>query len=306
MPVRNSEKTIGLALESVLHQTHGNLEVLVVDDSSEDNSSTIVEAYGDSRIHLLHHNTRRGPGASRNTGISRASGDWIAFIDADDMWTKDRLDYLLRAASGFDDVMVCDSISVCVADRGGLKPLYSNWTRIDLKLIHENKLFNLERFLGLSKWTVQPMIPLSLVRHHGVMQPERDYAEDIEFLLRLLHKDVGMVIEEREMYLYRRGHDSISRNPQRASIFRHTLEKLLRELDLSEPEREALQSRIDGLEIQEQYLNFVGAMKRGNLARCMKSAAVEPRILAELLRRLPGTLNIRRHQLVDKLRYRKR
>jgi glycosyltransferase involved in cell wall biosynthesis len=306
MPVRNSEKTIGLALESVLNQTHGNLEALVVDDFSEDDSSTIVEAYGDSRIHLLRHNVRRGPGASRNTGIARASGDWIAFIDADDMWIRERLDYLLRAASGFDDVMVCDSISVCVADRGGLKPLYSNWTKEDLKLIRENKLFDLERFLRLSRWTVQPMIPLSLVRRHGVMQPERDYAEDIEFLLRLLHKDVRMVIEEREMYLYRRGHDSISRNPQRVSIFRRTMENLLREFDLTEPEREALQSRIDGLELQEQYLSFVRAMKRGNLARCMKSAAMKPEILAELLRRLPGTLSIRRHQLVDKFKYRKR
>ncbi len=90
IPLYNAEKYIGRTLQSVLSQTYDNLEIIIVDDESPDNSVKICKQFTDSRIKILHQKNRGLPG-SRNTGIRYASGDYIAFIDADDIWLPEKL-----------------------------------------------------------------------------------------------------------------------------------------------------------------------------------------------------------------------
>lgn len=91
VPVYNREKTLKRALDSVLEQSYAKLEVIIVDDCSSDKSVEIVEAYDDSRIHLIRLADNHGAAYARNIGIANAHGDCIAFQDSDDVWLADKL-----------------------------------------------------------------------------------------------------------------------------------------------------------------------------------------------------------------------
>jgi glycosyltransferase involved in cell wall biosynthesis len=85
IPVYNVEQYIGAAIESVLHQTYQDFEILVVDDGSPDRSLEIVQTFVDPRIKLLRQ-ANGGLASARNCGMRHASGEYIAFLDGDDRW----------------------------------------------------------------------------------------------------------------------------------------------------------------------------------------------------------------------------
>lgn len=94
MPMYNAQAYISAAIESVLSQTFTDWEMLIVDDCSRDNSSTIVERYAsqDRRITLLRLQTNQGVAAARNKAIMLARGKYIAFLDSDDLWLPTKLE----------------------------------------------------------------------------------------------------------------------------------------------------------------------------------------------------------------------
>lgn len=95
IPTFNYRSYIGQALDSVLRQRWHNLEIIVVDDGSDDDTAQVITPYlVDHRVHY-HRQARSGPSAARNHGVGLASGEYIAFLDADDFW-PDR-DMLARA-----------------------------------------------------------------------------------------------------------------------------------------------------------------------------------------------------------------
>lgn len=98
IPSYNSEKYIGETLESVCTQSYSDFEVLVMNDCSQDRTAEIVEMYAgkDSRIHLINLPENKGVSHARNQGVEKASGEWIAFLDSDDIWTKDKLEKQLK------------------------------------------------------------------------------------------------------------------------------------------------------------------------------------------------------------------
>ena len=95
IPFFNRSDTIKRALESVVAQSHTDWECLVVDDGSTEkersNLIRIVDELGDQRVCLAHLKENKGGGAARNFGIEMASGKFIAFLDSDDEWMKDKL-----------------------------------------------------------------------------------------------------------------------------------------------------------------------------------------------------------------------
>ncbi|NER78112.1 MAG: glycosyltransferase family 2 protein [Leptolyngbya sp. SIO1D8] len=92
IPTFNREKVIPISLESVLGQTYKNLEIIVVDDCSEDHTRDVISAYGDPRIQYIRHSKNLGGAVARNTGINLAKGEYIAFLDSDDAWVPNKLD----------------------------------------------------------------------------------------------------------------------------------------------------------------------------------------------------------------------
>jgi len=99
IPVYNVEHYLARCLDSVLSQSHSNLEVLIVDDGSTDGSGAVCEEYSkrDDRVRTFCI-TNAGVSAARNAGLDAARGDWVAFIDSDDWIEPDMLEKLLRAA----------------------------------------------------------------------------------------------------------------------------------------------------------------------------------------------------------------
>lgn len=93
MPCYNSEKYISEAIDSVRRQTYKNWELIIVDDSSQDDSKKIIQEYceEDNRIKLITLEVNRGTAVARNTGIKVAKGIFIAFLDSDDTWYTDKL-----------------------------------------------------------------------------------------------------------------------------------------------------------------------------------------------------------------------
>lgn len=94
MPVYNVSKYLRQAIESVLDQTYRNLELIMIDDCSSDESLQIMKEYArkDDRIVVLANDTNQGVASTRNKGIQAARGEYIALLDSDDFWVADKLE----------------------------------------------------------------------------------------------------------------------------------------------------------------------------------------------------------------------
>ena len=92
IPSYNREHLIGRSIRSVLNQTYKEIEVIVVDDGSTDNTRDVVSSFKDSRIRYIRHDNNRGGCIARNTGINASRGEYIAFQDSDDEWLPEKME----------------------------------------------------------------------------------------------------------------------------------------------------------------------------------------------------------------------
>ena len=97
IPTYNRADLIGHTLESVINQSYRNLEIIVIDDGSVDNTEEVVKAIGDSRIRYIRHQTNCGGSTARNTGVEAARGEYIAFLDSDDIWVPNKIQLQLAS-----------------------------------------------------------------------------------------------------------------------------------------------------------------------------------------------------------------
>lgn len=111
IPTHNRAELLARAIQSVQRQTYPNLEIIVVDDASDDQTRELVERVEDPRIRYIRHDTNRGGSAARNTGIRAATGDFITFLDDDDEWEPEKTEKQLKVLDQYSVVMcTCDAI----------------------------------------------------------------------------------------------------------------------------------------------------------------------------------------------------
>lgn len=163
LPTHNRARTLRRAIDSVLDQTYSDLEVIVVDDASEDHTKQVVEGIPDPRVRYLHHEINRGAPAARNTGIYSARGTYVAFQDSDDAWQPDKLTKQMAVvglADHADEVVYCGMLRQeggvdryipdrAVAQRDGdiLRPLlFSNFVGTPTLLVPCSLLRNIGGF----------------------------------------------------------------------------------------------------------------------------------------------------------------
>jgi glycosyltransferase involved in cell wall biosynthesis len=99
VPTHDRKEWLRLTLATVLWQEDVDVEAIVVDDGSTDGTADMVSGLGDPRISLVQHERPHGVSASRNHGAEEATGEWIAFVDDDDLWAPDKLRRQVEAAS---------------------------------------------------------------------------------------------------------------------------------------------------------------------------------------------------------------
>lgn len=91
MPAHNAEKYIRQSIQSVINQSYQNWELIITDDASTDRTIEVIESFNEDRIQILKLTKNAGAAVARNTSIERAKGDFMAFLDSDDLWHKDKL-----------------------------------------------------------------------------------------------------------------------------------------------------------------------------------------------------------------------
>ncbi|GEL68112.1 glycosyltransferase family 2 protein [Marinilactibacillus psychrotolerans] len=98
IPVYNAEKFLSQTIQSILNQTYENYEIILIDDCSTDNSKNIIEEFicKDSRIKLYELDNNSGAAVSRNKGLKVSEGQYIAFIDSDDLWKENKLEKQIK------------------------------------------------------------------------------------------------------------------------------------------------------------------------------------------------------------------
>lgn len=122
IPSYNRADKIKPAVESVLNQTYADLELIVVDDGSKDNTREVIESIDDPRVRYVYQENA-GACAARNNGINYAKGEYIAFHDSDDIWHKDKLENQMDALLKNDaDIVCCRLIKKYSDGKTMLKP----------------------------------------------------------------------------------------------------------------------------------------------------------------------------------------
>ena len=117
MPVYNGEKTIRETIESVFNQTFPDWELIVINDGSQDATLEILNSIQDPRLRVFSY-PNAGQATSRNRGISQACGEYISFIDADDLWTPDKLEAQLQVLQANPQAAVAYSWTKCIDEVG--------------------------------------------------------------------------------------------------------------------------------------------------------------------------------------------
>ena len=243
IPVYNGERTIQETLRSVLRQTLANFEILVINDGSTDRTARVVASLDDPRIRLLNF-ANGGLAVSRNRGIARASGQFIAFLDADDLWTPDKLESQYRALVDHPECAVAYSLTHYIDEAGHHKGICSGY--IANGNVYDDFLkFN---FLGSGS---NPLIRREALSEVGDFDPAFNPAEDWDMYLRLARRFPFICVPEFQI-LYRTHQRSMSASvaPMEAAIL-----KLFEKVDVlpGSPQAALLQ---EGLSNTYRYLTL--------------------------------------------------
>jgi len=228
IPSYNTSGFIERAIDSVLKQSVQDVEVLVVDDASTDDSVAVVQSISDPRVRLLQNRENLGAAMSRNCAIDVARGQWIALLDADDWFLPPRLENLLTAAKKHDADLVADDIYFVPNDvqvdlkrglyenhRGHTRPLrrlfrsthLPHWLQIEDVLQKELPGGNDSRIC-----LIKPLIRRSFLEKHGIRYIERSWGEeDVPFYLDCLGYGAQFLLVEGPWYCYQLHPDNISK-----------------------------------------------------------------------------------------------
>lgn len=172
IPVYNVELYLSKCLESVVQQTYTNLEIIIINDGSTDNSSYICQEYAkkDSRI-IYISKKNEGSGIARNIGIKIAAGKYIAFLDSDDWWSLDYVQRMTEALEKYDaDIAVCDMVFI---DKGADGTFKKTVSKIRLP---ENKAVKTEENPDVVNrcrtYLCGKLFKTELFKKHGILQPD--------------------------------------------------------------------------------------------------------------------------------------
>lgn len=196
IPVFNERKLLRECLNSVINQTLGNIEIIIVNDASTDGSQATIDEFQsiDDRIEIILHKTNRGLGESRNSGIAAAKGKYIFFLDSDDSLPADSLEALTNVAETHKSEIV-------IGKTKSKRQIDREYVKCDLYNISIMNYPDL--FYNHSAWN--KLISRQTLIDSGIRFLPPRYAEDILFSLKLNLGCKAISILNRVTYNYRWG-----------------------------------------------------------------------------------------------------
>jgi glycosyltransferase involved in cell wall biosynthesis len=183
IPAYKAEYFIGETLASIRAQTFADWEVIVVEDGSHDGTEEIVRAFAETvsqPVVFLRHDVNRGLPGTRNTAIGRARSEWIALIDADDLWTPDHLERAINCAQQTGADLVHTGVIMFESETG---------RDLEKRAPSAQAIADFPRSLFTGEYTIQPssvLLRRDVCRRVGGFDPNCRYVEDREFWLRLV------------------------------------------------------------------------------------------------------------------------
>ena len=217
VPVYNSEKYLRQCLDSIVNQTYKDLQVVIVDDGSKDNSLSICREYADKYEFIeVYHQGNAGVASARNALLDKAKGDYTIFIDSDDWIEPDMIEGLLHYIAEYDlDIVICGSVSeyndsATAVDTSYCSPLIDNREEAVKKFI-------LHKELNGSLWN--KLVKTSLF-HNLRFAKDIWYGEDALMMWQVLQRVNRIGSMPTPYYHYRMNDASISHQtfgPQKMS-----------------------------------------------------------------------------------------
>lgn len=198
VPVYNAEKYLDQCINSIIHQTYSNIEVLLIENGSQDNSGAICDKYmkSDRRVHVYHYE-KLGLSKARNIGIKLAKGEIIAFVDSDD-WINDNMLYLLLEAMLSYDV----DMAICTHDKFG-DILYTPKCDKNITCLTQQQYLDI---FTINDEKNSPAVWQRLYKRKNIIDiefAENEVYEDIVWSIRAILKSKRMVYVDDALYHYR-------------------------------------------------------------------------------------------------------
>lgn len=207
-PVYNSEEYLPQAIESVLRQTYANWELLLVDDCSSDSSAEIMADYArrDARIQCAYRAENGGAARARNDALALASGRYIAYLDADDLWLPHKLARQVEFMSNNNAAFSCCDYEKIERDGTPLHKIVRMPERITYEQLLRNTIIQ----------TVGVIVDTSRVDRELLCMPDIRRGQDSATWLRLLRNGATFLGQNDVLAQYRRVPQSLSANKWRA------------------------------------------------------------------------------------------
>lgn len=205
MPAYNCEKYIKDAIKSVMNQTYKNWELIVLDDGSKDNTVNIINglAAQDKRIKFYQNEKNQGVSATRNRGVSLAQGEWIAFLDSDDMWKKEKLTKQMILKNKVNAEFVFTGSSYINEMGSSYKGIFEVPIQVDYKKLRTHNVISCSSVLVKKKF------------FQNIKMEKDDMHEDYAVWLRILKQGVTAYAVNEPLLIYR-----ISRNSKSGNKFK--------------------------------------------------------------------------------------
>ena len=201
-PIYNGQSFLQETIETVLNQSYSNWELLLIDDGSTDNSKAICETYckKDKRI-KYHYKPNGGQASARNLGINKAKGEWIALLDADDLWHKTKLEKQIDSLAQYPEATLC--FTNTLAFENTISNEIYNFDKKAFGLLNED--FFLDVFVSSYVSNSSLVIKKDVLLQAGLYNEKEIVrgSEDWELLLRLLHKNNRIVGVKEKLLFYR-------------------------------------------------------------------------------------------------------
>jgi succinoglycan biosynthesis protein ExoO len=279
----NAAATVGAAVESALRQEGVAVEVIVVDDASQDTTVEAVRAVRDERVRLLVLEHNGGPGAARNAGFAASRGAWVAVLDADDAFLPGRLARMVARGQSDEADIVVDDLEVTQDSRQPGSPMFGSTLTgrdsIDLAtFVGSNLLFGATYTFGYLK----PLFRRAFMERHGLTyRCDLRIGEDYQFMAEALAQGGRCVVEPRSGYRYRVGHASTSRRlrPDDVRAMAAAEIDFQRRFRLEHKAARAHHRRMASLDQGLAFLLMVDALKERRFANAAAAACRRPTAL---------------------------